>query len=117
MDAKTKKDEHTLIDDAIDVERHIIRRPSGENYYITIGDCHIMSHFANAASAKRAGEYQSLQSVCRLASKLRAHGGTWELVASQIEKAGVGHKTVMSDLADIIRKYDNNRDCIPEEKN
>jgi hypothetical protein len=101
--------------DVVDVRRIVIRRPNGERYYITIGDCSMMAHRPNESAYSNAVEYHGMNAVCRLASKLRSKGVTWGQIALQIRDAGIGHHTVFNDMARIIREYVQSEDYLNEQ--
>ena len=98
--------------EVIDCQRHRIRLADGQKYYVTIGDGYIMAHYPNSSAFDRAGEYHALNAVCRLSSKLRSHGATWGQIAYQIKSAGVGHHTVLSELARVITEYIHKDDYV-----
>lgn len=83
--------------------RYIIKRAAG-NYYVTIMPYSIMVHRPNESDPANAKEYACLNAICRLASKLVYRGYAWGQVAYQLKSSGVGHRTIVDELADVIRE-------------
>ena len=87
--------------ESLDCKKYTINQATG-NYYITCTDKSVMAHRPREGDMENATEYTLLNSVCRLASKLRGKGYSWKKISHQLSKSGIGYKTVVDEIALIL---------------
>ncbi len=92
-------------EDRVDDSKRKRIQHNGENWYFTITDKSIMASFPNDAAYENKDMKALLNFSCRLASKLmNGKKMSWEDVANQAERSGVGHPVITNDIAKIIRE-------------
>jgi len=84
-------------------KKHTIRW-DGEKCYAWIGEKSIMVFPPNDAGVKHQELYSLLNFACRMISKSRVLGLSWESIVEQLDGANItGNKTWCRDLAQLIR--------------
>ena len=77
----------------------------GENYYLTISERAILSHFPAEGGIEGKDMKALLNFCCRLMSKLVVgQPMTWEDIAERAVRSGVGHKCITDEIAKAIRE-------------
>ena len=89
--------------DVTDGRKHTIRWNGGK-CYAWIGEKSIMVSTPNEASVENQEVYSLLNFSCRMISKNRAAGETWESIVDQLDASNVtGNRTWCRDIAQLIR--------------
>jgi hypothetical protein len=83
--------------DVQDTTRHRIKRKN-QNYYISITESGIMFHAPNEGDLQFQDEYSAINTICRLVSKLRGMGTSWEDIVRQLDAGSMGNQNTWSAL-------------------
>jgi hypothetical protein len=83
--------------------RHLIKK-DGHKYYAWISDTDIMFFPPNDAGVQDQEQNSAINAICRLISKLREMGGSWDIVLKQLDGANVtGNQTWCKTISGVIR--------------
>ena len=69
--------------------RHRTRK-NGQKVYFTITEKSIMFHAEKEGDMSNADDYSAVNTICRLASKMRGLGASWLDIADQLDAGSMG---------------------------